>query len=421
MSSYDPAELMEEADIDSDRKKAILETYYRLDLLNHYELLGVEQTADKRLIKNKYYEVVNVFHPDRYYGKKLGSFKPKLERVFQRLTEAHEVLSRHESRAEYDAYLNAERRTQALDRKLHDEEAYARELREAQERIEAEARAETPSSPLPREARVAEPVAQTLSSAPPIQALRSSVPSIPPSGSPRVEIPKADPDARRRALARKLGLSSPPPPVQRAAPARATDDNGMSGPKRAAEELKRRYEQRMLDARRRQVSEYEARAEAALGAGNLIDAVNAMRVAVSLVPDQVALKNRLNELEREAARELSERYLEQALYEEREKRWTDAARSYARAHTGKPNARVSERLANALLMAQGDTRRALEHARAAVLENPNDPKFRVTLARAYLAAKMRESALGELERAATLAPGDDSIRDQIRRVKRGEY
>lgn len=422
---YDPAELQEDADIEPDRKRAILDCYYRLELLNHYELLGVEPSADKRVIKAKYYEVVNLFHPDRYYGKKLGSFKVKLERIFQQLTEAEGVLTRTDARTEYDAYLAVERSTKALDRKLHDRDAYDRELQEVQARIEAEARAEVSSRTAAGFDASGGATAGSSPSTPPAAPLKSPAPSsMPPSESQRLEFPKSDPDARRRALARKLGLSSPPPPVQRTSPGPpppgAALAAGQSGSQRAAEELKRRYDSRMLEARRRQTAEYEARADAALGSGNLIDAVNALRIAVSLAPDHVALKGRLADLERDAARELSDRYLEQARYEEREKRWQDAARSYARAAAGKPNARVSERLANALLMAEGDVRRAIEHARAAVLEAPNDARCRVTLARCYLAGKMRESALGELERAATLAPGDDSIRDQIRRIKRGE-
>jgi hypothetical protein len=45
---------------------------------------------------------------------------------------------------------------------------------------------------------------------------------------------------------------------------------------------------------------------------------------------------------------------------------------------------------------------------------------RVTLARVYLGAGMKESALGEFERASQLAPDDDTIKDWIKRIKRGE-
>ena len=49
-----------------------------------------------------------VWGMDRYFGKNVGSFKPKLEKVFARLTESYNVLSRNQSRTEYDAYLRAQ-------------------------------------------------------------------------------------------------------------------------------------------------------------------------------------------------------------------------------------------------------------------------------------------------------------------------
>ena len=66
-------------------------------------------------------------------------------------------------------------------------------------------------------------------------------------------------------------------------------------------------------------------------------------------------------------------------------------------------------------------KQAVEHARKAVLGAPNEAKYRQTLARAYAAANMKESAIGELERASALAPSDDTIKEQIRRARRGEF
>ena len=51
---------------------------------------------------------------------------------------------------------------------------------------------------------------------------------------------------------------------------------------------------------------------------------------------------------------------------------------------------------------------------------PTTFQARVTLARIYVTAGMKQSGLAEFERAATLAPKDDTIRDWIRRLKRGE-
>jgi tetratricopeptide (TPR) repeat protein len=227
-----------------------------------------------------------------------------------------------------------------------------------------------------------------------------------------------DPDARRRALARKLGFSSPPPAPR---PSITPTIDPSIAHERAATDLKRRYDHRMVEARRRQIDEYVARADAALAERKLVDAVNALRIAVSLAPEDVELRQRLEDLQVAASKELADRYLEQAQYEEREQHWTEAARSYARAATGKASAKNHERIAHCLLMAHGDVKQAVDQARRAVLMAPNEARFRQTLARAFVAANMRESALGELERAAALAPSDDSIREQLRRARRGEF
>lgn len=420
---YDPRELEEPADLDPDRKRVILDTFYRLDALDHYELLGIPRQADKRAIRARYHQVINVFHPDRYYGKQLGSFKAKLERIFQRLTEAHEVLARSQARAEYDTYLNAGQSTRALEQQLSDEETVARELEAARARIEAEAAqnaAQAATASAGEAARSARSSIPSIISSP-LPPRPSSFPSHPPSDPYRANQAKVDPESRRRALARKLGLSAPPPPPEPRPSPPPAPQGSSAAHERAAHDLKKRYEQRMLDARSRQVDEYLSRAEAALAQRELVDAVNALRIAVSLTPNDAALRRRLEDLQTEANKELAGRYLEQAQYEEREQHWSEAVRSYARALSGAPSPKLHERLAFCLLAAHGDVKQAVEHARKAVLSMPNETKYRQTLARAYAAANMRESAIGELERASALAPTDDTIKEQIRRARRGEF
>jgi tetratricopeptide (TPR) repeat protein len=220
---------------------------------------------------------------------------------------------------------------------------------------------------------------------------------------------------RRRVLARKLGASLPPP-ASRATP---TVQSTPESRERAVQDLKRRYEERLLEARRRKAQEYVAQADAELGHNNLASAVNSLRIATSLLPGDDALSGRARELEARAARDLAERYLAQAEYEEREGRFRDAVRSYTRALEGRPSAVLHERIAHCVLAASGDIKKAVEHARLAVSEAPNNVQYRVTLARAFQAGGMLESAIGELERAKTLAPGDDTVKNLIRRLQRG--
>jgi curved DNA-binding protein CbpA len=409
---YDSKEIDEAVDIAVERKHTILEAYYRLDSVTHYQVLHVDPSADKRAIKNAYYEIVNVFHPDRYFGKSLGSFKHKLERVFARLTEAHDVLTRAAPRAEYDAYLASLKKTRDLDQKLSDSTVQA-QLLAIQRQIEEEAHAaeHAPVSQNPGPESI--PVAYSL---PPL-----SPASTPPSASPRIQSQRPlDGDARKRALARKLGgrsfSGSMPAQTPSVAPASGrTETQG-----RAAEDLKRRYEQRIVQAREHQAERYLVNARQALSSKDAVSAANALRIAASLVPENPDITARIIEAQTETDALLSDHYLTQAQYEEREGRMPEAARSYARASLGNPSARVFERAAFCGLMAATDLRLAGEHARRAVALAPEDAQSRVTLARIYETAGMKQSALAEFERAATLAPKDDTIRDWIRRLKRGE-
>lgn len=411
---YDPKELDEPADLDVERKRRILDVFYRLDSLSHYELLEVDANADKRAIKGKYYELVNVFHPDRYFGKNLGSFKPKLERVFRRITEAYDVLTRPEARAEYDAYLQAQRRTSALDRKLNDEKARARELRAVEDGIFAEARIGE------RRASMVPPI----SPIPDRPAARSSSPApARPASDPARTASNESAELRRRALARKLGASLPPPGSRKSPSPAVPPPSQPKSPEaadRALAELKQRHERRLLEARLEKAREYVRRADEALSQHDLVEAVNALRIAAQLAPHDEALKRRLNEIETSAAKELAARYVEQARYEEREGRFLDAVRSYFRALAGAPSPELHDRVAHCLIAANAEPRRAVEHARLAVQGSPNTASFRVTLARAYLLANLHESALGELERARALSPEDESIRGLIRRLQRGD-
>lgn len=403
-SLYDPAELDEPVDIELPRRRQILDLYYRLDQLTHYQLFRVPPDADKKAIKEAYFEIVNVFHPDRYFGKNVGSFRPKLERVFARLTESYDVLSRKASRAEYDAYLAAQSRTHAFDAGQAESAAHQATLREVMRRIQAEAA-------IANRARSVPPPAPGSLPPPPPSAARGALPSSP--------LATTDPEARRRALARKLGRPLPEP-VHSADGERKRAEQAESAQRTewAAEELKRRFQDAVQAARDRQVEAYRRAAQAALAKGDHVGASNALRIAVSLSPADAALTEQLNEVSAKAKHELSESYLQQAEYEERDEKWLAAAKSYARALAGRPEARLYDRLAHCLLSGGGDLREAGEAAKKAVLLQPEKARFRITLAHFYVKAGMKQSAEGELSRAATLAPGDDKVADWIRRLKR---
>ena len=392
------AELAEAVDLDLDQKRQLIELHQRLESLSHYELLGLEAAADDKAIRAAYYELVRVFHPDRFFGKNLGSFKPKLAKVFGRLTEAYEALHRSESRAEYDRYLAARQRTLEFEGRFFDRNSQAAEVATALQRIEQAARAESLNAP----------PSGAPSSLPP-----SSLP--PPSSgtsSPRHSLLPGEVAARRRALARKLGHSTVPPPRTPSTPSIAATH--------AADELKSRYEDRLLRARHEQRGHYVAMSEEAAARNDLAAAANALRIACSLAPDDLELAERLGNLERRAASELWEAYVERGKYAALEGRHAEAAESFERAAAGRASAGHFERAAFHTLEAGGDLKRASLLAKQAVALAPQSAKCHLTLARVYFAAKLRESALAELERARALEPDQPLIKEWILRVKRGE-
>ena len=73
-----------------------------------FELLGIDADADKKSVKRAYFRLSREFHPDRYYGKELGSFGPWLEAIFQAVNDAFKVLGDNKKRAKYEAELRGE-------------------------------------------------------------------------------------------------------------------------------------------------------------------------------------------------------------------------------------------------------------------------------------------------------------------------
>lgn len=99
-------ELKENVDLEMDVRRWVLEMHSKIGTLTHYGLLQVNRGATKKEIKQAYFRLVNVVHPDKYFGKSLGTYKPKMETLFAKLSLAYETLSVPETRAEYDRELD---------------------------------------------------------------------------------------------------------------------------------------------------------------------------------------------------------------------------------------------------------------------------------------------------------------------------
>ena len=78
------------------------ELYRTLDSVDYYTLLGVSREATAKDIKRAYHKLAPDFHPDRYFRKNLGEYKSKIEKVFARVTKAHDTLRYKKRRRVYD-------------------------------------------------------------------------------------------------------------------------------------------------------------------------------------------------------------------------------------------------------------------------------------------------------------------------------
>jgi len=68
--------------------------------VDHYALLGLDRGAAPELIKQTYFALVMVYHPDRL-DPRLEPMRAQVQRIFSRLTDAHNVLSDENKRREY--------------------------------------------------------------------------------------------------------------------------------------------------------------------------------------------------------------------------------------------------------------------------------------------------------------------------------
>ncbi len=91
----------EQVDLDDVRKEEILALDAKVASNNLFEFLGVPSGASADEVRAAFREASRKFHPDKYYGKNLGSFRGKLDRIFKRLVEANQTLSDPQKREVY--------------------------------------------------------------------------------------------------------------------------------------------------------------------------------------------------------------------------------------------------------------------------------------------------------------------------------
>jgi len=99
----------------SARRREVLDKYAGLKTKNHYQVLEIEPDAGPDQVKEAYFRLAKRFHPDAHHREVvLEDIKDKLEAIFIRLGEAHDVLRNPRTRASYETSLKGRAPAAAL-------------------------------------------------------------------------------------------------------------------------------------------------------------------------------------------------------------------------------------------------------------------------------------------------------------------
>jgi curved DNA-binding protein CbpA len=437
---YDPFELDEACDLPRDWRKRVLDLFYAAPYLDHYETLGSSSTATRDALKAAYFEIVAFIHPDRYFAKSLGSFRAKLATIFQRVSAAHDVLTRQRSRAEYDVELRAR---QLLAGQRPTREPLADALAEAAAvgtpRSEVASRQTQPpaaaasggtaSPPRVSAATAREvtrrdphevPQATERSSAP---QLKPTIPVTSPASNPAAPLRSAQPlrvSLRASGRPRTRAESSIPAPPPRRSPstAIAIQEEARAQMRRFYEEQRRRREgSSASDAGRDPVERLLHLARDATAQDRALCATNILRMAASIAPERIDVADELKTAEAAAAPQISDQALRRAKELEASGDLAAAAAAYRRAGSGRAEGWIFHRAADLVLRANGDLREARDLVLRALELEPERAEYHQTLGQVYLDAGKPASAIKSLERAASLAPKDGKTTELLRRAR----
>lgn len=349
-------------DLDEETLARITSLDTKLKTLDHYALLGIERAAEKRDVKRAYFMLAATFHPDRFFRKKLGRARAPLDRIFIRLTEAHDVLSSRARRAEYDATLPI---------------APSPPMRPSRRLSKAPGR---PSKTL-----------KAMTARPTPAPAKIKTKTVPPGGSGNTVR-----DWPPRAVIAPTPAPPPEsPPESETKPCASVSEDRFRRAHAAATQIKALAH----------VDVFVQAAEEALRVEDVVGAANNYRLALQNTDDPF-IRAKFEMVEELAKTARSDKSLARARAAERDTRWADAALHFAKAHEARPDAAIADRAAHALRMSGGDLHRAAGLAEQAVKLDSKNASYRVTLGEIYLTANLVTRAKAESARALELSPRD---------------
>jgi len=350
-----------------------VERYFQaLGRWNFYEVLGIAPDADRKQARAAYFALSKQFHPDRAFGAGAAEVRKKMEVVFRRLTQAYEVLSIAEKRAEYDEYIADQIAVWKMERQLLD--AFGERQAPEGESAEPAAGSPVPPEEIPRR------------SVPPAPATPVTVSSTPPAARPEHDARRRD--WRRERAARMLRQTLGPRPP--GASSRPPADPAC-------------------------IEDLLARGGIAMEVGNHAEAARLFGEVLGLDPDCRRAAELLEQAQAEATRSLAAGYLRQGRYERMLGDMERARASLTNAVDTDPNnVEARYQLAELLLATRRDLRRALTMAREVIALGGQKARYFAILGELLLLAKETASARESFARAVSMEPENKEYRRRLK-------
>ncbi|HSD88247.1 MAG TPA: DnaJ domain-containing protein [Kofleriaceae bacterium] len=91
--------MAEDVELDDTERRKILAIARLVGGRDPHALLGVKVGADAKALKRAYFKLSKDVHPDRFYGKRLGSFAERLSTVFEAVSRAYTRLTEPQTRS----------------------------------------------------------------------------------------------------------------------------------------------------------------------------------------------------------------------------------------------------------------------------------------------------------------------------------
>ncbi|MFN3198163.1 MAG: hypothetical protein ACE366_07065 [Bradymonadia bacterium] len=362
--------------------------------IDHFELFGIEPTDERRLIKRGFFSFSKRFHPDRHYGKDLGSFKDLLQQLFEYGSAVHDTLLKHET-------LRG---------------AYARTVASRNARNGSDVAPESPAAPVADEAVRQAPSTNTVR-----PAADTTRPA--PARAPRGPSDSVDRKARlkeiaaRRRMQREEGeRAGPRTPEQKAH--RKSDLEARLKARKQTRRVRQSGLPAQLKARLSQAEEYYQEAMKHILAERPVQGASLLRMALSLDPKNVAFQRALDEVDGRARSVAAAKYWSEGKQYEKGGQVEQAWLAYREAIRLSPEPARMSHVTEFAMNEVEDIREIIEVTTLWVSACPHDPDAHMAQARAYERAGLYKKATLTLESLLEHQPNHKEAKRYLRGLRR---